>query len=105
MISEEQIELLVERLIDRVEKANSLYLQHLGKSIKQTRNLTPSEAHKLAQTLKYGGKYEEIIKEMSKYTNLDVEELDKIFYNYAKKDQLFYEKFYKYKDIPFIPFD
>lgn len=105
MISEETIELLVERLIDRVEKANSVYLEHLGKSIKQVRKLKPSEAQQLIQILKYGGSYEEIIAEMSKYTNLNVSELEDIFNNYAKKDQLFYEKFYQYRNVPFVPFD
>ena len=105
MISEEQIELLVERLINRIEEANTYFLMKMGASVGKIRELTPTQAQQLVQILKYGGNYEEIIKEISKYTNMNVADIDEIFSNYAKKDQLFYEKFYKYKDIPFVPFE
>ena len=105
MISEEQIELLVERLINRIEEANTYFLMKMGSSIKQIRNLTPTQAQQLVQILKYGGDYEDIIREISKYTNLNISEVDEIFSNYAKKDQLFYEKFYKYRNIPFVEYE
>ena len=105
MISEEQIEQIVERLVDRIEKANTEFLKSIGSSIKIIKDLTPSEAQQLIQILKYGSKYENIIREISKITNLNIKDIEDIFYNYAKRDQLFYEKFYKYKDIPFTPFE
>jgi hypothetical protein len=105
MISEEQIELLVERLINRIEEANTYFLMKMGSSIKKIRNLTPTQAQELVQILKYGGNYEDIIREIAKYTNLNVKDIDEIFSNYAKKDQMFYEKFYKYRNIPFVPFE
>lgn len=105
MISEEQIELLVERLVNRIEEANTYFLMKIGASVGKIRKLTPSQAQELVQILKYGGNYEDIIKEISKYTNLNIKDIDDIFSNYAKKDQLFYEKFYKYRNIPFVPFE
>ena len=105
MITENQIEQVIERLIDRIEQANTTFLESIGSSIKKISELTPSQAQQLAQILKYGGKYEDIVKQIAKYTNLDIADIDNIFYNYAKNDQLFYEKFYKYKDIPFTPFE
>lgn len=104
-MSEEQIELLVERFIRRIEQANELFLIELGSSIKKIKDLTPTKAQQLIQILKYGGNYEEIIKKISKYTNLNIQDIDEIFSNYAKKDLLFYEKFYKYRNIPFVPFE
>ncbi|MBR2245555.1 MAG: hypothetical protein IKN65_00675 [Clostridia bacterium] len=105
MISEEQIELLVERLIDRIEEANTYFLMKMGSSIKKIRELTPTQAQQLVNILKYGGDYEDIIKEISKYTNLNIKDIDDIFSNYAKKDQLFYEKFYQYRNIPFVEYE
>ena len=105
MITENQIEQIVEKLIDRVEYANAYFLQSIGSSIGKIKELTPTQAQKLVQILKYGGKYEDILKELSKYTDLNIRDIDEIFSNYARKDQLFYEKFYKYRDIPFVPFD
>ncbi len=105
MISEEQIELLTERLVERINKANIYFYKKIGNAIKQMKELTPSQAYQLSQILKYGGNYEEIVRQISKYTNLNIQDIDDIFSNYAKRDQLFYEKFYKYRNIPFVPFN
>lgn len=105
MIDEKTIDLIIERLNARVRRANRVYLRNIAKSIKQLKQLTPSEAHKLVQILKYGGSYEQTIDEMTKLTKMNLDELDSIFYNYAKKDQLFYKQFYEYRNIPFVPYD
>lgn len=104
MITEEQIDLLVERLIERINKANIYFLKNIGSSIKKIRELTPSKAHELVQILQYGGDYEEIVQQISKYTGLNVNEVDEIFNTYASKDYSFYKRFYQYRDIPFVPF-
>lgn len=104
MINEETTEILTEKLIKRIEEANTYFLMKMGASINKIRGLTPSEAQQLVQLLKYGDNYERIVEEMSKYTNLNVSEIDEIFSAYAKKDQMFYKQFYKYRDIPFVPF-
>lgn len=101
MIDERTAELLVERLIRRIEQANTYFLMKMGSSIKQIRNLTPSQAQELVQMLKYGGNYEDIIKEISKYTNLNLKDIDEIFSEYAKKDRLWSKQFYDYRNIPF----
>lgn len=101
MISEKQAELLVERLIRRIEKANIYFLKNIGSAVKKISKLTPAEAQKLIQILKYGGTYDDIIKQISKYTDLNIKEIDEIFTKYAQKDRQFYEKFYKYRNIPF----
>lgn len=101
MISEEQIDLLVERLIRRIEEANTYFLMKIGASIAKIKELTPSQAQQLVQILKYGGNYEDIIREISKYTDLNIKDIDEIFSKYAEKDREFYKKFYEYRNIPF----
>ena len=101
MISEEQIDLLVERLIRRTEEANTYFLMKLGSSVAKIKELTPSQAQQLVQILKYGGNYENIIKEISKYTDLNIKDIEDIFLKYAEKDKEFYKKFYEYRNIPF----
>lgn len=105
MIDEKTAELLVEKLIRRIEQANTYFLMKIGASVGKIRELTPSQAQQLVQILKYGGNYDDIIKEITKYTNLNVKDIDDIFSTYAKKDQLFYEKFYKYRNIDFVPYE
>ena len=101
MISEEQIDLLVERLIRRTEEANTYFLMKIGASVAKIKELTPSQAQQLVQILKYGGNYEDIVKEISKYTDLNIKDIDEIFSKYAEKDREFYKKFYEYRNIPF----
>lgn len=105
MITEEQIDLLVERLIRRIEEANTYFLKKIGSSVAKIKELTPTQAHQLVQILKYGGSYEEIIKEIARYTDLNIKDIDDIFSAYAKKDYAFYKKFYQYRDIPYIPYE
>ena len=105
MITEEQIERIIERLINRIQQANTYFLMQMGAKINLLKNLTPSEAQKLIQILKYGGSYEEIVEKISEYSKLNIADIDEIFSSYAKKDQLFYEKFYEFRNIPFIPYE
>lgn len=104
MINESQIEFLTERLVERINKANIFFYKKIGSALKQIKELTPSQAHQLVQILKYGGNYDEIVRQIAKYTDLNIQDIDNIFNSYAKTDQLFYEKFYKYRNIPFVPF-
>ena len=104
MINESQIEFLTERLVERINKANIFFYKKIGSALRQIKELTPSQAHQLVQILKYGGNYDEIVRQIAKYTDLNIQDIDSIFNSYAKRDQLFYEKFYKYRNIPFVPF-
>lgn len=104
MITEEEVDVLVERLVRRTEKANIYFLEKIGEIIKELRELRPTEAHQLIQMLRYGEDYEKIINEISRLTNLSVKDIDNIFYAYAKRDQSFYKDFYKFKAVPFVEF-
>ena len=104
MITEEQVEKIVEKLVDRMEEANTTFLKSIGSSIKAIKELTPTQAQQLVQILKYGGNYEDIIRKIAKLTKMNVNDIDKIFFSYAKKDQMFYKQFYEYKNKPFVPF-
>ena len=104
-ISERQVEILIEQLVDKMQKANELFLSNIGEKIKKIKNLKPSEAHQLIQILKYGGNYEEIVKKISKVSELNVKQLDKIFKAYSINDSRFAEDFYKYRNIPFVEYN
>lgn len=101
MINEKQIDLLVERLVRRIEEANTYFLKRIGSSVARLKILTPTQAQQLVQILKYGGNYEEIIKEIAKYTGLNIKDIEEIFNTYAKKDRLWSKQFYEYRNIPF----
>ena len=99
------LELLSERLVERINQANIVFLKKIGGYIKQIKDLTPTQAQQLVQILKYNGNYEEILKEISRLTGINTQEIDTIFKEYAKKDQYFYKQFYEYRNLPFVPFE
>lgn len=105
MLSEEQIDLIVERLVRRIELANVSFLKDIGSYIKRIRKLRPTEAQQLIQILKYGESYDQIVKKIAQYTDLNVREVEQVFREYAKQDMRFYEQFYKYRNIPFLKYE
>ena len=104
-MNEETIELLTERLASRINKANEFFLTKIGESVKKIRTLTPTQAHQLIQILKYNGNYEEIVNEILRLTNLNIQDIDTIFNEMAKKDYLFAEQFYKYRCVEYVPYN
>lgn len=104
-MNEKTIELLTERLVNRINKANEFFLIKIGESIKKIRELTPTQAQQLVQILKYGGNYEEIINEISRLTNLNIQDIDTIFNEMAKKDYKFAEQFYNYRGVEYVPYN
>ena len=105
MLSDEVIEKVTKRLINRIEQANTYVLKEIGKSIKKIGTLTPTQAQELAQVLKYGGDYNKITKELSKVTNMNIKDIQKIFEEVAKNDYDFAKQFYDYRNISYIPYE
>lgn len=105
MLSEQVIEKLVERIVDKIEEENLFIMKKIGASVGELRKLTPTQAQQLAQILKYGGNYNEIVNEIKRIAKINEKEIDEIFKEVAKENQMFAKKFYDYKGIKFIPFE
>lgn len=105
MLSDEVLEKVSERLINRIEKANEFILRKIGKNIKTIGELNYSEAYEIAQIMKYGGDYEKIIDKLAEITALNDEDIRKIFDEVVKSEYDFSEQFYNYKNVPYIPYE
>lgn len=105
MLNETALEKLAERLVNRIEEVNSYTLTLIGKRIKQIGGLSPSDAQKLIQTLKYGGDIDKITKKLAEITNLNVNDIYDMFEEVAKNDLNFAKKFYDYRGLEFTPFE
>jgi len=105
MLSDEVIEKVSQRLVERMQKGNEYVLKKIGESVKKVGTLTETNIHELEQILKYGGDYEKIAKKLAEITNLNVKDIYKIFEEVAKNDYQFAEQFYNYRDIKYIPYD
>lgn len=105
MLSDEVVDRVVERLVNRIEQGNEYVLKKIGESVKKVGTFTNTSKEELEQILKYGGEYEKIVKELAKVTELNVADIKKIFREIAKNDDQFAEQFYKYRNKKHIPFD
>ena len=104
MLSHETEEQLAERLVNRIEEANSSILKKIGESIKTISTLKPSQAFQISQILKYGGSYEEIAREIARVSGKNVQEIYKVFEEVAKNNKQFAKEFYRYRGIDYIPY-
>lgn len=105
MLSDDVIEKVIDRLTDRIERANLYILKEIGRSIDKIGTFNPSKANQLIQIMKNGGDYQRIVKNLSKITKLNQKEITKIFDEVAKKDYRFSKEFYEYRNKPFIPYE
>lgn len=105
MLSDEIVEKLSERLVERMNKTNLFVIKKIAKKIKELDNVIPSNAHDIIQIMEYGGDIDEIIKELAKQTNLSVKDIYDILEGVAKNDLRFAKKYYDYKKRKYIPWE
>ena len=75
MLSDEVIEKVVTRLVNRIEQANEYVIRQIGKNIKKIGTITPSKAQELVQIMRYGGDYNKIVKKLAEITKLNVKDI------------------------------
>ena len=95
MINEELQEKLLSIFDKRFQDYNTKVLEELGNVIKQFKDLTPSQAHSLAQQLKYNTTVKYLLNELSKISGLSVDDLKKILERVAKENINFADTYYK----------
>lgn len=95
MINEELQEKLLSVFDKRFQDYNTKVLEELGNVIKQFKYLTPSQAYKLGQQLKYNTTVKDLLNELSKISGLSVKDLKAILEKVAKENIGFADVYYK----------
>lgn len=80
---------------DRFSDFNEEVLVELAKVIKQFDNLTPTQAYKVAQQLKYNTTVNKLLNKLSKLSGKSVSDLKKVLEKVAKENIDFSEVYYK----------
>ena len=99
MIDEKLQEKLLSVFDKRFENYNTKVLEELGNVIKKFKDLTPSQAHKLAQQLKYNTTVKQLLNELSKISGLSVKDLKVILEKVARENINFADVYYKSRGI------
>ena len=95
MINEELQEKLLSVFDKRFQDYNTKVLKELGNVIKQFKDLTPSQAYKLGQQLKYNTTVKDLLNELSKISGLSVKDLKTILEKVARENIGFADVYYK----------
>ncbi len=105
MLNENQIELLPERIYQRLNAINTEYLESIGEVIKEIGELRPSDVHKLQQMYRYGSKVDDIVNKLAKTSEKNIAEIYEIFDIVAKENYNYSKPFYEAKGKKFIPYE
>lgn len=105
MINDNNIDKVLERFYNRFNRYNTKVLEQLGETIKQFEGLTPSEAHRLAQELKYSTNIQDLLNELSKLSGKSLQDMEELFDKVAKENVDFAETYYDIKGKDFIPYE
>lgn len=98
-------DILIERLIQRMQNASTDILKEIGKVLKEIGNIDPSRLNEILQELKYGRKYSDILNILSKTSGKNIKEINEILEKVAKKEQKSLKKYYKANNKDFIPYE
>lgn len=104
MKDDKKLDLVLERFYNRFNKYNTKVLEMLGETIKRFDGLTPSQAHKLAQELKYSTNIDQLLNELSRLSGKSIKELDELFDKVAKENVEFAEQYYKINNKEYISY-
>jgi hypothetical protein len=97
MQDNEKLDLVLERFYNRFNNFNTKVLQELGNVVKQFDDISPSQAYKISQELKYNYALDDLLNELSKISGKSIEDISKLFDKVAEENINFAENYYKAK--------
>lgn len=104
MKDDKKLELLLERFYQRYNKYNTKVLQVLGEAIKKFDGISPTNAHKIAQQLKYGTDINDLMAELSRLSGKSIKDIEEAFDLVAEENVAFAEVYAKAKNMEFIDY-
>lgn len=104
MIDEKKLDLILERFYNRFNKYNTKVLRKLGEVIKQFEGLTPTQAHILAQELKYSTNVNELLRELSQISEKSIKDIEDLFEYVANENVEVAEQYYRVANKRYVPF-
>ena len=104
-MNNDKLELALERFVRRFEEFNTKVLEEFGKTIKEFDQLTPSQAHKLAQQLKNGRNIDKILNDLERISELSRKDIEDLLEITAKENIAFANTYYEAKKMEKISYE
>ena len=104
MPDDKNLDVVLEKFYNRYNQFNTKILKKMGKTIKLFDGISPSEAHILAQQLKYGTDIDDLINELSTISGKSAIEVQQLLDKVAEENVNFAEAYYKAQNKEFIKY-
>lgn len=105
MQDEKKLDLILEKYYNRYNRYNTKVLETLGNAVKQFDGIKASEAHEIAQKLKYGTDIDQLVNELSEITKKTNEEIYELLDQVAKDNVEFAEVYAKAKNKELLTYE
>ena len=105
MLSEKDIEKLIQPILDRQGKINTYVINKIAERVKEIEHLSPSDIHKLERLMQSGVDVREINKEIARLTGLNERDIKKLIKDVAKDNYYDVKPYYDYRHQSYIPFE
>lgn len=105
MLSDREIDKLIQPLIDRQSHINSYVIETIAKRIKEIGTMSSSDAYRLERLLKSGSDVRTINRELARITNLQESHIKKLIRTVAKSAYLDMKPYFDYRRKKFISFE
>ncbi len=105
MLNEHQIQMLPERIYQRLNAINTDYLISIGEVLKDIGELRPTDIHQLQQMYNYGSRVDQIVKRLAEYSEKNIDDIYDIFDTVAKENYKFAKPFYRARLMDYIPYE
>lgn len=104
MPDDKNLDVVLEKFYNRYNQFNTKILKKMGQTIKLFDGISSSEAHILAQQLKYGTDIDDLINELSSISGKSAVEVQQLLDKVAEENVNFAETYYKAKNKEFIKY-
>ena len=94
MLSERQLESLMEVFNARMQKVVDLYLKQMGEHLRDIGQLTPSDVHKLTELKRMRANVNRIKREIARAARSSTEDIEKVFRAVAASNEAFARQYY-----------
>ena len=94
MLSERQLDALMEAFTARMQKVVDQYLQQVGEHLRDIGQLTPTDAHRLAELKRLNANTRRIKREIARAARLSVQDVEKVFQAVAESNEAFARQYY-----------
>lgn len=95
MLSERQLEALLERFTARMQGVTDEYLRRMGEHLRDIGTLKPSDVHILTEMKRVGANADAIMEALARAANISVQELAQAFEKIAENDEGFMREWFQ----------